>query len=230
VARTANVTLVVSEREQALLQKEDRRIRTWIVPVIHDLSPTPVGREGRRDLMFLGAFTFDANVDAMMYFVRDVLPIVRQRLPHLTLRIVGSDPTPEIRALAGDGVVVSGYVDDLAAEFDRCVAFVAPLRFGAGIKSKLLMSMAHGLPAIGSPVAVEGTPAEGGLDVLVARTPAEWADAIVQLHENEVLWTRLAAGGRALVDRHYSFAAAERRVDGLLDLIGRASTHREAVS
>jgi glycosyltransferase involved in cell wall biosynthesis len=230
VARAADVTLVVSAYEQELLHREDPRIRTCIVPLVHDLRPTPAPLSGRRDLMFLGAFTFDANVDAMRHFSSDVLPAVRRRLPHARLCIVGSDPTPEILALRSAGVVVSGYVDDLSVCFDQSRVFVAPLRFGAGIKSKLLMSMAQGVPAVASPIAVEGIPAEDGCDVIVARGPDDWAEAIVRLHEDDALWARIAAGGRSLVDNHYSFGAVSRQVDGLLDLIGYRAPTSASVS
>ena len=226
IARAADVTLVVSDREQSVLENEDPRIRTWVVPNIHEADTATAVPAGRRDLMFLGAFTFSPNADAMTNFVGQILPELRRRLPGVRLHIVGSDPTPEVLALACEDVVVSGWVEDLAGYFSCCRAFVAPLRFGAGIKGKLLLSMAHGLPAVVSPIAVEGIPAVAGRDVLVARTPAEWADEICRLYQDDALWATLSGHGRALIGTHYSFAAVGRRVDGLVELIGRGPRSR----
>jgi hypothetical protein len=220
VARAADVTLVVGAREQDILRREDPHIHAAVVPVIHDVSPAPAPLHRRRDLMFLGGFTFDANVDAVRHFANDVLPAVRQRLPEIRLQVVGSDPTPEVLALTSDGVVVNGYVEDLTASFDRCRVFVAPLRFGAGIKSKVLASMAHGLPVVASPIGAEGIAAEDGGEILIARTTDEWTETITRLHADDALWTRISARGRALVERDHSFAAVRRAVDELLDLIG----------
>jgi glycosyltransferase involved in cell wall biosynthesis len=166
--------------------------------------------------MFLGAFTFDPNIDAVQHFVAEVLPDLRARVPGLRLHIVGSDPTPEVRALAGDAVNVTGFVDDLSPYFDQCRAFVAPLRFGAGIKGKLLLSMAHGLPAVASPIAAEGIPAVEDRDLFVARAPRDWTDRIVRLLADDAAWTAMSAAGRSVVEKHYSRDAAGRHVDRLI--------------
>jgi glycosyltransferase involved in cell wall biosynthesis len=223
LARAADATLVVSDRERLVLEREDSRIRAWVVPNVHEVVSSH-GRQGRRDLLFLGAYTFDPNVDAMGHFVRDVLPAVRRRLPGIRLVVAGADPTPAIRALASEDVVVTGQVDDLRELFDRALVFVAPLRYGAGIKGKLLLSMAHGLPAVASPIAAEGIPARDGHDLLVAGGATEWADAVVRLHRDASFWSALAANGRALVSAHYSFDAVGARVSALVDAIGRRTS------
>ncbi len=109
IARAAAVTLVASDREKARLEGEDPRIAVRVVPNVHEVRSSPAGPDARWDLLFLGAYTFDPNVDAMVHFVRDVLPEVRRRLPGIRLFVAGADPTPEIHALAGEGVVVTGW-------------------------------------------------------------------------------------------------------------------------
>jgi hypothetical protein len=107
----------------------------------------------------------------MVFFVERVLPRIVRRLPGVTLHVVGSDPTPEVMNLHGNGVNVSGLVPRLADRFDRRRTFAAPLRCGAGVRSNLLLSMAHRLPVVASTIAAEGIPAQNGVDLLIADEP-----------------------------------------------------------
>lgn len=216
VARRADCTLVVSDREQSLLERELPGVRTAVVPNVHSVPGTDSAFHARRDLLFLGAFTFEPNVDAMSFFVGDVWPAVREAVPGARLMIVGSDPGDIVTSLAGEDVVVTGYVANLAEYFDCARVFIAPLRYGAGIKGKLLLSMSHGLPAVASPVAIEGIPVSDGHDVLVAQSPDEWVDRIRRVYNDEVLWRELSGNAQNLVCRHYSFRSARQRLKELL--------------
>ena len=97
---------------------------------------------------------------------------------------------------------------DLRPWLDGCVAAVAPLRYGAGVKGKVNEAMAHGLPVVGTPAAVEGMHLVDGHDVLAAADAEAFAAAIVRLHGDADLWTRLARHGRGNVARHFSLDAA----------------------
>jgi glycosyltransferase involved in cell wall biosynthesis len=229
VARAADFTLVVSEREQQVLASQTPPISSWVVPLTCEVHPAP-GPEARRDLVYLGAFTFDPNVDAMVFFVERVLPRIARRLPGVTLQVVGSDPTPEVMNLHGSGVNVTGPVPRLADRFDRCRAFVAPLRYGAGVKSKLLLSMAHGLPVVASTIAAEGIPARHGVDLLIANEPDEWEDNVVRVCQDDALWATLSANGQALVRRHHSFETVRRQVAALCDAIRRRLPHEREIT
>ena len=222
-ARAADCTVVVSENERRILLREAPGIATAVVPNVHEVAGTVPGFAARRDLLYLGAFTFSPNVDAVLTFVQDTLPSVRGRLPEVRLVVAGADPTPEVRALAGEHVEVTGYVDDLHALFARCRVFVAPLRFGAGIKGKLLFAMGQGLPAVASPVAVEGIPAEPDTHVAVAGPVHEWVERIAALYHDPNRWQRQSDAGRALVAEHFSPAVVEGRVAALL---AGLTTHR----
>jgi glycosyltransferase involved in cell wall biosynthesis len=229
IARSADFTLVVSEREQRVLAGETPPIRSWVVPLTCEVEPSP-GPEGRRDLIYLGAFSFDPNVDAMVFFVGRVLPRIERRLPGITLHVAGSDPTPDVMNLQGSGVNVTGPIPRLAERFDRCRAFVAPLRYGAGVKGKLLLSMAHGLPVVASTIAAEGIPARDGLDLLVADAPADWEEQVVRVCQDDALWTTLSANGKALVRTHHAFEVVRSRVAPLVEAIaarrpGQVSHH-----
>jgi glycosyltransferase involved in cell wall biosynthesis len=113
-------------------------------------------------------------------------------------------------------VLVHGHVPDIAPYMDGCRIALAPLRYGAGVKGKVNLSMAHGQPVVATPSAVEGMHLRDGDDVLVAGDATAFADAVVRLYHDEALWQRLSAGGLANVARHFSLDAARDSVRRLL--------------
>jgi len=110
--------------------------------------------------------------------------------------------------LVSDRVRVLGYVPSLAEHLGRARVFVAPLVAGAGLKGKVLDAISHGTPCVLSPVAAEGTGLTDGVDCLIANSPEEWADRVVQLYTDETLWNRIAANGFELARTRYSFGEA----------------------
>ena len=152
-------------------------------------------------------------MDAVRWFVADVFPLVRERLPGVRFHCIGSNVAAPVRALGSEpGVVVHGHVRDITPYMDGCRVSVAPLRYGAGVKGKVNLSMAHGQPVVATPCAVEGMFLREGEDVLVAGDARGFADAVVRLHEDEALWSTLARNGMDNVARHFSFDAARETV------------------
>src|SRR3546814_7909875 len=126
---------------------------------------------------------------------------------------IGGDVPESIGALgAQEGCVIHGHVPDIAPYMAGCRFAVAPLRYGAGVKGKVNLSMAHGQPVVSTPCAVEGMHLRDGHDVLVADDAAAFADAVVRLHEDEALWTTLSRNGLDNVARHFSLDAARDTV------------------
>ena len=120
---------------------------------------------------------------------------------------------PDIRALAGPRLILHGYVPDVAPYFIGCRLSVAPLRYGAGVKGKVNQSLAHGLPVVVTSQAAEGMYLVDGESALIADEPTGFAAAIVRLHGDEALWTRLSAGGLQVMEDHFSFAAGRRAIE-----------------
>jgi glycosyltransferase involved in cell wall biosynthesis len=190
--------------------------------------------EERADILFVGGFRHEPNVDAVLFFVREVFPQVRARLGDVRFKIVGSHAPAEVRGLDAEGVEVVGYVPDLAPIFNRCRLSIAPLRYGAGIKGKVVMSMSFGVPCVTSPIAAEGMGLRDGEEVLIADGPQPLAGAVARLYTDGVLWSRLSAASLAFVERSYGREAARRRVREILtgvELIpcGGLAAHREEV-
>ncbi|HYN77562.1 MAG TPA: glycosyltransferase, partial [Lamprocystis sp. (in: g-proteobacteria)] len=187
----ADATLVVSTAELAVLRSERPQARLHCVSNIHRVygSARPVTE--RRDLLFIGAFAHPPNIDAVDWLARDILPLARATLPMLHCHVIGADPPARVRALAGAGLTVHGYVPDVVPFFSHCRLSVAPLRYGAGVKGKINQSLAHGLPVVATTVGVEGMHLVDGESVLIADAPAAFAAAIVRLCTEAVLWERL---------------------------------------
>ena len=216
VIAQADTTLVVSEAERALLAIDAPRARVEVLSNLHDIAGPGQAFAQRADIVFVGGFRHPPNVDAVRWFVDAIFPRVRAQLPGIRFHCIGSDVTAEIDALSSHpGVVVHGYVPDIAPYMDGCRIAIAPLRYGAGVKGKINLSMAHGQPVVATSSAVEGMHLRDGLDVLVADDPDAFAAQIIRLHDDAALWQRLSAAGLDNVARHFSVDAARETVHRL---------------
>jgi GT2 family glycosyltransferase/glycosyltransferase involved in cell wall biosynthesis len=212
IARS-DATLVVSEAERALLANDAPNARVEVLSNLHQLAGPGRSFAERKDLVFVGGFRHPPNVDAVCWFVEEALPNIRSRLPDVRFHCIGSHVVPEIEVLSTHpGVVVHGHVPDISPYMDGCRIGLAPLRYGAGVKGKVNLSMAHGQPVVATSCAVEGMHLEPGRDVLVADDAQGFADAVVALYRDEALWNTLARNGMRNVAEHFSLDAARETV------------------
>jgi GT2 family glycosyltransferase/glycosyltransferase involved in cell wall biosynthesis len=219
VIAQVDATLTHSEMELELLRAELPGKHVVLLPwIVRPASVVPAF-EARHGVLFVGNFAHPPNADSIVHFVRTMWPKLRERLPDITLRIVGARPPIEIRSLAGDGVAVAGHVDDLTDEYDRARIAIAPLRFGAGFKGKVAHAMAAGLPSVISPVAAEGMGLADGRTCLIAQPGTDFVDAIVRLHDSAELWNLISANGQRFVAAKWSPEQAETR---LIDVLQNA--------
>ncbi|GAA4856399.1 glycosyltransferase [Saccharopolyspora rosea] len=197
LARACDITLVVSEAEQRLLRELVPEADVRVLSNVHEVDWSPARLEGRRDVLFVGSFDHPPNVDAARWAAREIMPLVRERCPDAVLHVVGSNPTDQVRELAGPGVEVHGWVPDVEPMYARSRVTLAPLRFGAGVKGKVGESLAIGVPVVGTSVAVEGMHLTDGQEVLVADDAPGLADAVVQLLTDDGTWRKLSEAGKA---------------------------------
>ena len=209
----SDVTLVVSAAERDLLVQDAPEERVEVLSNLHASGKGGLAFAERQDLVFVGGFRHPPNVDAVCWFVDEVMPLVAAALPKVRFHCIGSDPPARVLALArAPNVVVHGFVPNLDPAMTGMRVAVAPLRFGAGVKGKVNLSMAHGQPVVATTCAVEGMHLEHGRDVLVADDAHGFCAAIVSLYEDEALWNRLSLAGRDNVARHFSMDAAREVV------------------
>ena len=221
-ARKADKTLLVSSAEIALFKREAPDIPVALLSNIHQNHVTACGFRERQDILFIGGFQHLPNVDAMEFFLGEVFPILHALKPEIRLLIVGSHLPEEIAAHASEHIIIKGYVSDLAPLFDRIKLSIAPIRYGAGVKGKINTSMSYGVPVIATTIAAEGMNLVHGADILVADTPTDFANAIVQAYDDEQLWTTLSDCGKANIEQHFSFATAENQLHQIIGDVQQA--------
>ena len=212
----ADVTLVVSQAEQAMLRELAPAADVRLLSNVHELSPSVAPFDQRRGLVFIGGFQHPPNVDAVLWYAREVLPIVRRRLPGVKTYVIGSQVPAVIKTLGADDFVVLGHVPDIDPYFSGCRVSISPLRYGAGVKGKVNLAMSYGLPVVATPASVEGMHLTDGEDVLVAGDAEAFAAAVQRVYEDRALWEKLSAGGRVNIERHFSRDVARAALRELL--------------
>jgi len=208
----ADETWVVSSSEQRLLQEKWPNKSIKVVSNIVDVPGSKTPFALRRDWLFIGSFQHSPNVDAVLFFVQKIYPLVSTRLPDAKFYIIGDDAPPQIVALADEKIIVTGLQRDARPFFDSVKLSVAPLRFGAGVKGKINQSMGFGVPVVATSVAVDGTELRDRDEILVADEPEDFAQALVELYESEQLWSRLSENGIRKTRELYSVEAAREKL------------------
>ena len=229
LASRASAVVVVSSYEKQILEPQLPEGHVAILSTIHAVAAHIAPFAGRRDFVFIGGFEHPPNTDAMLWFCAEIMPLVCAELPEANLHIIGSNMPSSVRALASENVITHGHVEKVEPFFASCVLSVAPLRYGAGVKGKINHSMSHGLPVVATSVGAEGMHLVHGQNVLIADDPAGFAHEVVRLSRDESLWNKLSENGRANIHEHFSFEAAKRNLDALLERLvspGRKNSAR----
>jgi glycosyltransferase involved in cell wall biosynthesis len=147
------------------------------------------------------------------------MPLVWASRPDITVNLLGSNLKDEVKELASDRVVVTGYVPEVEPYFQESRVFVAPLRFGAGMKGKIGQSLSLGLPTITTRIGAEGMGLIDHQDVLIADTAEEFAQAVIELYDNRELWQKLADNSLETIKR-YQPATVQTNLQALLSNLG----------
>jgi glycosyltransferase involved in cell wall biosynthesis len=229
ICRKFDRILTLSEHDRRTLLARDPTLSIGVLPFPIGIDPVaaPAPDRAGAQLLFVGAMHRDANVDAVAWFCREMLPQVRAEVPATRLAIVGADPPPVVRRLAAqEHVEVTGFVETLEPYYARADVFVAPLRIAGGIASKTLDALAAGCPVITTTLGNEGLGATAGEHLLTADTPAEFAAAVVRVLRDADLRARLGARGREFAQARFgldaSVAALEREHQAVAGLTRRS--------
>jgi sugar transferase (PEP-CTERM/EpsH1 system associated) len=178
---------------------------------------------GELPVVFTGAMDYWPNVDAVAWFAQAMLPALRQRWPALRFHIVGRNPTPAVRALAGDAVAVSGTVPDVRPYLAHAAVVVAPLRLARGVQNKVLEAMAMARPVVCASPCAEAIDAETGRHLLAAETAEDFVLQIDRLLADAEFATALGRAARQFVVDHFSWDARLSPIDDILSRLGTGS-------
>ena len=216
VWRSVDLTLYPSEEEAAAVRALEpgvraRAITPYALPAHTAAAPVPEGREG---LLFVAGFGHPPNEDAACWFMAEILPLLRATHPQIAITLAGSNPTERVRALAGPGIEVTGFISDeeLNRRYGRARVVICPLRFGAGIKLKVVEALHQGIPLVTTTTGAQGLP---GVQHIcgVANEPAIFAALVQRLLDDDAAWIAQAAAQRVFVGETFSAEAIRRELE-----------------
>ncbi|MFM0029584.1 glycosyltransferase [Paraburkholderia madseniana] len=221
--RKVDVVYYPSPTETATVNRIDPSVRARTLPgYFFDASPdsqNKVPLSNRSNILFVAGFGHPPNVDAATWLVSSILPLIQAELPEVHLTLVGSNPTEGVKALAGPNVTVTGYVSDerLTTLYDLSRVVIVPLRFGAGVKNKVVEALHFGVPLVTTPVGAQGLP---GMDEIVPVTddPEKLAKEVIALLRDDDRWRTAANAGSEYVALHFSRAAMQNALSSEMDV------------
>lgn len=199
----ADKIIVISDRDkEALLNYYNDPAKMEVVGNIHQFKTKDAGFKSfadRKGLMFIGGFDHKPNEDAVMYLRNEVMPLVWEQHPEIKVSILGSNPTETVKLLDAENFKIVGFVDDVVPHFMNARLFIAPLRYGAGIKGKIGQSLEYSLPLVTTPVGAEGFDFSPYEDDMVANDAAGLAQNIIRLYNDGGLWNAVSGNSEKVI-------------------------------
>ncbi len=220
LARSFEVSTVATMGELASLEQiAPGAVGNWFPNGVDVDYFVPSGYPYAGDtISFIGRMDYYPNEECMVDFCATTLPLIRARHPAIKLLIVGAEPSPAVRRLGKiPGVTVTGSVPDVRPYVRGSAATVAPLNIARGTQNKILEAMAMGVPVVSSGIAARGVDAVAGEHLLVADTPAVFADAVLRILSDPMERQRLAVMGRERMRLHHSWDGAMKRLDSIME-------------
>lgn len=218
IFRHVNVVLTPSSDEEMIIRELSPKSKILTIPAyMYETSKRAIasethGYKERKGLLFLGGYNHAPNVDAVLWFTKEVFPLIRFRLPDVVFCVAGSNVPDEIQKLDGSAIQVRGYVSDLSKLFNEFRVFVAPLRYGAGVKGKIVTSLYYGVPVVTTSIGNEGLGLTNGDQALVGDSAMELADQISKLYQEPDLWEQLSARGGDYIRERFSIESARNAI------------------
>jgi len=177
--------------------------------------------EKRFGIAFLGGYKHNPNVEAVNFFVKEVMPLVRAKRKDIDFYIYGSDMPEEFTEFSvKDGIIAKGYVENLSEVYERHRIVVAPLLSGAGVKGKVLEAISWGVPTVLSPIAAEATGLSSGINTFIEESPEDWVGAILTLYDDEAKWKMLSSASMEIARNNYSFISGLKLISRPLKYLG----------
>lgn len=219
VCRRVDHVIAVSEADREILQKLAPGAKVTVIPNGVDTRAYDPQRTYSlilepHSVVFTGKMDFRPNIDAVLWFCRQVLPLIKSRVPDVHFYIVGQKPPQRLRSLAEDAAVtLTGYVDDVQPYIAGAGVYVVPLRIGGGTRLKIMEAMALGKAIVSTSLGCEGYPVTSGQELLIADTPQDFARCVVGLLGDARRREELGRAGRRFVEERYDWRAIVPRLE-----------------
>jgi glycosyltransferase involved in cell wall biosynthesis len=209
----ADCVLVVTTADGQHLQQVLPQLNYAVLPNVHSRQElTTVDFAQRDGLVFIGNYNHQPNVDAVYYFIDNILPQVKAQLPDIKFYVLGSNMKPEMQALASETVKIIGWVEEVAPEFATKRVFVSYLRYGAGMKGKIGQALSLGLPVVCNSISAEGMGLQHEQTALITDDATEFATQICRLYTDEALWNNLSVQGYNYIEQFYGENAIKKQL------------------
>ncbi len=207
---------IISKPDRDLIEHVNKQ-EIHIIPngVDHDFF-SPMDREKKYDLVFAGNMAYPPNVDAAIFLVKEIMPIVWEQNPEINVLLAGVSPDKKVVALKSEKVSVSGWLDDIRDAYSSARIFIAPMRIGTGLQNKLLEAMAMRIPSITTKLANDALMAADGEEVLIGNTAAELAEKIQILLSADKVYDKIAKSGFDFVNNNYSWKESTAKLDEII--------------
>ncbi len=221
VCRHADRVVAVSDADREAIRTIAPNVPVTVVPNGVDLAEYTCyqGPTRQYDMVFTGKMDFRPNIDAMLWFGREVWPLIHQRRPQASLAIVGQRPSPRLDVLRDlPGITLTGWVEDVRPYIAGAGVYIAPLRVGGGTRLKLLQAMAMGSAIVATSLGAEGFPVIDGQELLLADTPADFARAVLTLLDAPGRRAQLGMFARRFAEANYGWDILVPRLEALYRL------------
>jgi sugar transferase (PEP-CTERM/EpsH1 system associated) len=225
VTKDYNLSLVCSNEDLDYLKEVHRMDNIKLLPNGVDLDLFKAGGHDyghNHTLLFTGNMDYAPNVDAVVYFTEEILPLVRTRFPDTKFIIAGQRPVAKVQALASEYVQVTGFVKDLAKVYNEASVVVAPLRFGAGTQNKVLEAMAMGVPVVCSHIGFKGLGIQSGEGAVMQTEPGRFAETIVELLSSADMRRDVGARGVEIIHSRFGWDVIASVLEGYLREVSRS--------
>jgi len=224
LAKLFDRVLVTSEKDKkALLELSYESLEN--IEVLQNgvdleyFQPGTFNQREKATLVISGKMSYHANVNMVLFLVKEVMPLVWDKRPDVKLWIVGKDPTPEINELkAIPAISVTGTVDSILPYLQKATISVAPIQYGAGIQNKVLEAMACATPVIATSLATSALKITSGIEAIIADTPETWAQNIIDLVASPNRQKKIGESGRQYVETHHNWSEIVRQLLSLYDV------------
>lgn len=227
VCREQDAILVTSQRDKSLLDTEIPETPKFVIPNGVDLSYFHPASEPVEpfSLVFTGAMNYFPNSDGMIHFLREVLPLIRERVPQVKVYVVGNSPPKQLTEYASSDVVITGFVEDVRPFVHRASVYIVPLRMGGGTRLKVLEAMAMKKPIVTTSIGCEGIELTNGNSMIVADRPGDFANAVAELLLDSAKRARLADAGYENVRNKYDWVTIGDRLAEAYESIMAGKPH-----
>jgi glycosyltransferase involved in cell wall biosynthesis len=220
----SDVSLMVSEYEMEVLQSVftiDSSLLFYLPLVVDSFDLTTLSFDQRENFVFIGNFLHEPNWNAVQYLKESIWPLIRKQLPKVVLEIYGAYPSQKVFQLHNekDGLLIKGRAESAQEVISKARVVLAPLRFGAGIKGKLLEAMEYGTPSVTTLIGAESMFGELDWNGSITDDPHQFADAAVQLYLDEIFWKQSQQNGFSIINQRFLKELFEDKFETRLSLL-----------